>query len=106
MGEMKVVYSDKKVTPFGGMKLLKDFIDQTDIIKDLESVDLPYVKHQVLQSNIQLKTLRAYCFAIGSWITNHSNREVLNIALPVKRRAWINGLFENVKQSQLPFKYT
>ena len=26
MGEMKVVYSDKKVTPFGGMKLLKDFI--------------------------------------------------------------------------------
>lgn len=63
-------------------------------------------KHQVLQSNMQLKTLRAYCFAIGSWITNHSNQEVLNIALPAKRRAWMNGLFENVKQSQLPFKYT
>jgi len=63
-------------------------------------------KHQVLQSNMQLKTLRAYCFAIGSWITNHSNQEVLNIALPVKRRAWMNGLFENIKQSQLPFKYT
>ncbi len=42
MGELKIVYSDKKVTPFGGMKLLKDFIDQTDIIKDLESVNLPY----------------------------------------------------------------
>ena len=42
MGELKVVYSDKKVTPFGGMKLVKDFMDQTDIIKDLESVNLPY----------------------------------------------------------------
>ena len=27
MGELKIQYSDKKVTPFGGMKLLKDFID-------------------------------------------------------------------------------
>jgi len=27
MGEMKVVYSDKKVIPFCGMKLLKDFMD-------------------------------------------------------------------------------
>ena len=62
-------------------------------------------KHQVLNSTMQLKTLRAYCFAIGSWITNHSNQEVLNMALPQKRRAWMDGLFENVKQSQLPYKY-
>ena len=63
-------------------------------------------KHQVLNSTMQLKTLRAYCFAIGSWITNHAHEEVLNLALPAKRRAWMNGLFENVKQSQVPFKYT
>jgi len=63
-------------------------------------------KHQVLNSTMQLKTLRAYCFAIGSWITNHSNQEVLNIALHQKRRAWMDGLFENIKQSQLPYKYT
>jgi len=63
-------------------------------------------KHQVLNSTMQLKTLRAYCFAIGSWITNHANEEVLNIALPKKRRAWMDGLFENIKQSQLPYKYT
>jgi len=62
-------------------------------------------KHQVLNSTMQLKTLRAYCFAIGSWITNHANEEVLNIALPQKRRAWMDGLFENIKQSQLPYKY-
>ena len=41
MGELKIKYSDKKVTPFGGMKLLKDFIDATNIIKDLESVNIP-----------------------------------------------------------------
>ena len=63
-------------------------------------------KHQVLQSNAHLSTLRAYCFAIGSWITNHSNQRVLNLSLPTKRRAWMDGLFENVKQSQLPFAYT
>jgi hypothetical protein len=44
MGELKIQYSDKKVTPFGGMKLLKDFIDTTNIIKDLESVNLPQPK--------------------------------------------------------------
>ena len=27
MGELKIKYSDKKVTPFGGMKLLKNFMD-------------------------------------------------------------------------------
>jgi len=62
-------------------------------------------KHQVLNSTMQLKTLRAYCFAIGSWIINHSNEQVLNMALPQKRRAWMDGLFENIKQSQLPYKY-
>ncbi len=63
-------------------------------------------KHQVHNSTMQLKTLRAYCFAIGSWTTNHANERVLKMSIPTKRRAWLDGLFENVKQSQLPFKYT
>jgi hypothetical protein len=62
-------------------------------------------KHQVLNSKMQLKTLRAYCFALGSWITNHANEKVLNISLPPKRRDWMNGLFDNIKNSQLPYKY-
>ena len=62
-------------------------------------------KHQVLNSKMQLKTLIAYCFALGSWITNHANERVLNISLSQKRRAWMDGLFENIKQSQLPYKY-
>lgn len=62
-------------------------------------------RHQVLNSNMQLKTLRAYCFALGSWITNHSNKKVLNISLPKKRRAWMDGLFDNIKNTELPYKY-
>jgi hypothetical protein len=63
-------------------------------------------KHQVLQSTMQLKTLRAYCFAIGSWISDHANQKILNIALPAKRRSWMDGLFNNVKRSEIPFTYT
>ena len=35
MGKLKIEYSDKKITPFGGMKLLKDFMDKTRVIDDL-----------------------------------------------------------------------
>ncbi len=47
MGELKIQYSDKKVTLFGGMKLPKDFIDTTNIIEDLRSVNLPPVNRGV-----------------------------------------------------------
>jgi hypothetical protein len=62
-------------------------------------------KHQVLQTSMQLSTLRAYCFALGSWITNHANETTLNISLPSKRRSWMDGLFESIRQSQKPYKY-
>lgn len=62
-------------------------------------------KHVALNSNMMLSTLRSYCFALGSWITEHSNQKVLKISLPQKRRAWMNGIFENIKQSQIPYKY-
>ncbi len=42
MIELKIEYSYTKVTQFVSMKLLKYFIDKTDIIKDLESVNLTY----------------------------------------------------------------
>ena len=63
-------------------------------------------KHQVLQTNMRLSTLRSYCFALGSWISEHANQKVLKISLPQKRRAWMDGLFENIKSSQLPYRYT
>ncbi len=66
---------------------------------------LALFKHMIINSNMQLKTLRAYCFALGSWLTNHSRNKILKISLPQKRRAWMDGLFENIKNSQLPYKY-
>jgi len=42
MGELQIAYSDKKVSPFGGMKLLKEFMDRTDIMKHLGEVPLPH----------------------------------------------------------------
>ena len=66
---------------------------------------LALFKHQILQTSMRLSTLRAYCFALASWITNHANKKVLNISLPVKRRAWMNSLFENIKNSELPYRY-
>ena len=62
-------------------------------------------KHQILQTSMQLSTLRAYCCALGSWITHHSNQKVLNIALPTQRRAWMDGLFDNIKKSQKPYRF-
>ena len=37
MGKLKIEYSDKKITPFGGMKLLKDFMDKTSVYRDWET---------------------------------------------------------------------
>ena len=41
MGNLPIVYSDKKVTPFGGMSLMKRFIDKTKIREFLSELDLP-----------------------------------------------------------------
>lgn len=62
-------------------------------------------KHQVLQTKMQLSTLRSYCFALGSWLSNHANETTLNISLPAKRRAWMDSLFETIQQTQKPYKY-
>lgn len=34
-------------------------------------------KHEVLGSNMRLSTLRSYCFALGSWISEHANQNKL-----------------------------
>ena len=41
MGKLKINYLDKKVIPFGGMKLLKDFMDQTTVPEDPNAVAFP-----------------------------------------------------------------
>jgi hypothetical protein len=41
MVNLPIEYSDKPVTPFGGMALMKRFIDQTGIREHLATLDLP-----------------------------------------------------------------
>jgi hypothetical protein len=53
-----------------------------------------------------LKTLRAYCFALGAWTVNHSNKKVLKIALHTKRRPWLDGIFAQIKNTSPPFHYS
>jgi hypothetical protein len=52
-----------------------------------------------------LKTLKVYCFALGAWTVNHSNRKVLKIALPAKKRPWMTGLFSQINNLSPPFIY-
>lgn len=53
-----------------------------------------------------LKTLKVYCFALGAWTVNHANKMVLKIALPVKRRPWLDGIFAQVNLARPPFNYS
>jgi hypothetical protein len=53
-----------------------------------------------------LKTLKLYCFALGSWVTNHANKKTLNISLPQKRRQWMDGLFSTIGNLSPPFSYS
>ena len=41
MVNLPIEYSDKPVTPFGGMALMKRFVDQTGIREHLATLDLP-----------------------------------------------------------------
>jgi len=52
-----------------------------------------------------LKTLKVYCFALGAWQVKHANRRVLKIALPTKKRPWMDGLFSQIKNLSPPFVY-
>ena len=41
MVNLPIEFSDKKVTPFGGMSLMKRFIDKTGLEDFLSELDLP-----------------------------------------------------------------
>ncbi len=42
MVNLPIEYSDKQVTPFGGMSLIERFIDQTSIRVFLSELNLPF----------------------------------------------------------------
>lgn len=53
-----------------------------------------------------LSTLQSHCFALGAWTVNHANQKVLKISLPVKKRPWLDGLFDQIHKTGPPYKYS
>ena len=53
-------------------------------------------KHQRLQ------TLRLNCYAVGAWMTKKGNSKVLKMAVPVKKRKWMDGIFAKVDEVSWP----
>lgn len=62
-------------------------------------------KQAVLQTNTlhQLKTLRYKIFAIGGYITRSGNQRLLNLSLSMKRRKWIEGIWNETQNFNWPF---
>lgn len=62
-------------------------------------------KQAVLKSDKlhQLKTLRYKIFAIGGYITKSGNQNLLNLSLSMKRRNWIEGIWNQSQNFSWPF---
>jgi len=62
-------------------------------------------KQAVLQSETlhQLKTLRYKIFAIGGYITKSGNQKLLNLSLSMRRRKWIEGIWNESQNFSWPF---
>ena len=61
-------------------------------------------RHLTLQTQPtpRLSTLKFNCFAVGSWIGKTTDRTVLKMSVPLKRRQWYDSLFSFIENAQLP----
>jgi hypothetical protein len=57
------------------------------------------------RTNQTLKTLSYKLFAIPGYITNSGRRKNLNLALALKRREWVNGLWDRSSSFTKPVHY-
>jgi hypothetical protein len=64
VNEIQVEFTDKKVTAWGGMKLMKNMLDGTGIKKFMESLDLPEKGSNRGYEAIQIME----CFWTSIWI--------------------------------------
>ena len=62
----------------------------------------------VLKSKSQatLSTLRFKCFALGSWISKHAGKTLLNISATGEKRKWLDGLFDTAKKNDQSFFFS
>jgi len=52
--------------------------------------------------NQRLQTLRLNCYAVGAWMTKNGNSKILKLAIPIKKRKWMNGIFGKVDDCSFP----
>ena len=64
MAKLPIEYSDKPVTAFGGMRLMKDFVDKTEILTKLAAMDLPAGRSN--RSYAPVKLIEA--FMVNIWV--------------------------------------
>jgi hypothetical protein len=50
----------------------------------------------------RLQTLRLNCYAVGAWMTKRGNSKVLKMAVPIKKRKWMDGIFAQVDKTDFP----
>jgi len=60
---LKIVFTDKEITPWSGMVFMKKLLDQTGILSKLISSDLPEQRSNRGYNPIQLIT----CFMVSVW---------------------------------------
>jgi len=62
-------------------------------------------KQVVVQDKVRstLKTLRYSCLGIGSYIVKNGTQRILRMSVNMKRRSWINKLWETADKVQSPF---
>ena len=65
-------------------------------------------RHCALNSHntATLATLRAYCFAIGGWVSQHARKRVLKLSLPRPKRPWMDDIFLQIEGQRSPFAYS
>ena len=64
------------------------------------------VKHSSSTVQHTLQTLRYKLFAKAAYITTESRKPILNLALTMQQRAWMQGLRDAAKIFDLPAKFT
>ena len=63
------------------------------------------VKHSSSSVQHTLQTLRYKLFAQAAYITTESRKPILNMALAMQQRAWMQGLWDASKAFDLPAKF-
>lgn len=81
MGELKIAYSDKKVTPWGGMKLLKNFIDHLEILSYMKQLNIPQPNSNAGYDPNILIFSSTLCFTKGGYSSSKGTKRSISMFL-------------------------